>query len=123
MDELFSPRSNGPDGASEPTASLDPLLDLRIERRPWEVRAAQWRAWRLAELAFGPGVTVRLGGSGGPKWFRGLLTVDVPFRDIHDHRERESIFLSWVARDPILVRVPFIYVFQPSTVRPDPGEG
>jgi hypothetical protein len=122
MDELFSPKNSGPEGGAEPTVSLDPLLDLRIERRAWELRAAQWRAWRLAELAFGQEVTVRLGGGGGPKWFRGLLTLDVPFADIHDHKERESLFLSWVSRDPVLVRVPFIYVFQPSVVRSDPGE-
>ncbi|MFC1660318.1 hypothetical protein ACFL3S_02480 [Gemmatimonadota bacterium] len=118
MDELFSPDRRGPESGVEPTVNLDPILDLRVERRPWEVRAAQWRAWHLAEMIFGPEVRVRLAGRGGPSTFRGLLTLGVPFSDLADHRAREALFMSWVARDPLLARVPFIYVFEASTVQP-----
>ena len=113
MDELFRPRpGNAPDDP-EPMEHLDPLLERREDRRPWEVRAAQWRAWVLAEAAFGPDVRVSLAGRRGAMGFRGHLTLDVPFQDLGDHRRRESLFLSWAGRDPVLTRVPLLFVFQP----------
>jgi len=117
MDEMFSPKRRGPEGGPEPTASLDPTVDLRLERRPWEIRTAQWQAWVLAEAAFGPEVQVRLGGLGGPKTYRGLLTVRVPFPSLPAHREREALFMSWVDTDPVLSRLPLIYVFEPWKTR------
>jgi hypothetical protein len=113
MDELLSGRPGGEMGLPEPTESLDPFLQRRLEERPWELRAAQWRAWALAQEVFGKGVQVRLAGGGGSQGFRGLLTLDVPFTTLGDHRTRERIFLSWAGADPILTQVPLVYVFQP----------
>lgn len=116
MDELFPPPPGGAPDEVEPTEHLDPLLDRRLETRPWEVRSAQWRAWELAEAAFGEGVQVRLSGRVGYQSFRGLLSITVPFRGLADHRTREEVFLDWASRDPILTRVPLIFVFDPAPV-------
>jgi hypothetical protein len=61
-------------------------------------------------------VEVRLSGRVGYQSFRGLLSVTVPFRSLADHRAREHLFLSWASRDPILARVPLIFVFDPAPV-------
>lgn len=113
MKEFFHPPSGGLPEGPEPTAHLDPLLDRRLDRRPWEIRAAQWRAWALAEEVFGRGVEVRLSGRTGAMGFRGLLSVSVPFSDLEEHRRREALFLAWVWDDPILNRVPLVFVFEP----------
>jgi hypothetical protein len=93
------------------TTLIDPILARVHERDRWETRAAQWRARHLAEAVFGGEVEARLGGraSGGP--FRGLLHLHVPFAALPDHRAREALFLAAAARDPVLARVPFLYVF------------
>lgn len=116
MDDLFQPPSGKQSLGPEPTEHLDPLLDRRLEKRPWEVRSAQWRSWELAEAAFGTGVEVSLAGRVGYESFRGLLSVKVPFRSLADHRSRESLFLAWVSSDPVLTRVPLIFVFEPALV-------
>ena len=116
MDELFSPRPRGLPGEPQGTVHLDPLLERRLERRPWEVRSAQWRAWELAEMAFGTGVEVTLAGQGGYDTFRGILNLSIPFRGMEDHQMRESIFLSWARNDPILSRVPLVFIFHPNPV-------
>ena len=113
MDELFPKAAGLPPDGPERMEHLDPLLERRLDRKPWEVRSAQWRAWALAEGAFGAGVRVHLSGRHAYQGIRGLLTLTVPFQDLADHRARESHFLSWAARDPILTRVPLIFVFQP----------
>jgi hypothetical protein len=115
-DELFFPRPPAFPGDEEEIVTLDPLLERRLERNPWRVRAAQWRAWALAEAAFGEGVRTALTGRGGYPSFRGLLTLTVPFRGMEDHRDRESLFMAWVSRDPVLARVPFVFLFQPEPV-------
>jgi hypothetical protein len=114
MDELLRRRPGGESGGPEPQEHLDPLLERREDRRPWELRAAQWRAWVLAEAAFGSRVRVSLAGRRGAMGFRGHLTLDVPFHDLGEHRRRESLFLAWAGRDPVLARVPLLFVFQPS---------
>jgi hypothetical protein len=43
--------------------------------------------------------------------FRGLLHLDVPFRDLAEHQARERCFLSAAAQDPVIARVPFVFVF------------
>ena len=114
MDELLrGPAPHSPDGP-EPKPLLDPLLARQRETRPWQVRSAQWRAWELAEAAFGSGAQVRLAGRAGAGGIRGLLTVSVPFSGFEDHRTRESLFLHWVWKDPILTRVPLVFVFEPT---------
>jgi hypothetical protein len=106
----------GPEGGPEPMEHLDPLVEQRRIRRPWEIRSAQWRAWTLAEAAFGCGVEVRWTGRLQAVGFRGLFTVSVPFRGLHDHRERESLFLAWARQDPVLTRVPLMFCFDPIPV-------
>jgi len=115
-DDLFFPRPPGIPDDPEEIASLDPLVARQLERSPWRVRSAQWRAWALAEAAFGEGVRTRLTGMRGYGSFRGLLTVTVPFRALEDHRNRESMFLAWASRDPVLTRIPFLFVFHPEPV-------
>lgn len=121
MDSLFSKGGDGPDGGPEPTVSIDPILDRRLELQRWEVRAAQWRAWSLAEAIFGGEVQVFLTSKGGPKTFRGLLTLSVPFSDLPRHKEREAIFMACAGRDPVLSAMPLIYVFQPLVVEGGAG--
>jgi hypothetical protein len=41
---------------------------------------------------------------------RGLFVLDVPFQDLEAHRAREAKFLALTAGDPLLVRVPLVYV-------------
>ena len=116
LDDLFFPTPPGLPDSDQGIVHLDPLLERRREKRPWRVRSAQWRAWALAEAAFGDGVRTHLAGRGGYDTFRGLLTITVPFRALTDHRRRESAFLSWAARDPVLTEVPFVFIFQPEPV-------
>ncbi len=118
MDDLFPKAADLPQDDPEFLEHLDPFLERILHREPWQVRSAQWRAWLLAEAAFGVGVRVHLSGRNGYQGIRGLLTLRVPFRDLADHRGRESVFLSWASRDPVLVRVPLIFVFQPELTTP-----
>jgi hypothetical protein len=113
MDDLLPHVPGVPLDGPEPMEHVDPLLARRIDRKPWEIRSAQWRAWTLAEAVFGTGVRVHLSGRIGYQGIRGLLTMTVPFRDLTDHRGRESLFLSWAAQDPVLSRMPLIFIFQP----------
>lgn len=113
MDDLFRPGHQGMDGEKEGMVHLDPLLSRRLETRPWEVWTAHWRAWDLAEMVFGEGVRAELTGHGGFHPFRGILSLTVPFKEMEDHRRRERIFLSWSMADPLLSRVPFVFIFQP----------
>jgi hypothetical protein len=115
-DDLFFPRPAHRPEDPEGIVHIDPLLERRLERNPWEVRSAQWRAWALAEEAFGEGVRTYLAGRGGYRPFQGLLTISVPFRTLQDHRHRESLFLAWASRDPVLTRVPFVFIFAPAPV-------
>jgi len=116
MDDFFRSDPPGVPFDPERTVHLDPLLSRRLESRPWEVRAAQWRAWELAELAFGEEVRAELTGRGGYPPFRGLLSITVPFKDLDDHRRRERTFLGWALADPILSNVPFVFLFRPDPV-------
>ena len=115
-DELFFPGPPILPDDPEEIVTLDPLLEQRLETQAWRVRSAQWRAVALAEAAFGRGVIGRLAGRGGLDRFKGLLTLSVPFRDLADHRYREALFLTWTSQDPVLSRVPFVFVFQPEPV-------
>ncbi len=76
----------------------------------WEVRAAEWRALELAREIFGAEARVSLIGirSAGP--MRGLLQLDVPFDGLDAHRALETDFMAQVGLDPVLSRVPLIYV-------------
>ena len=114
MDELLNPHPGGQPNDPETSESVDPFLARRVERRPWELRAAQYRALALAEMAFGEDVEVSMVGRPGFPFFRGLLYVGVPFLDLRDHNRRESLFLAWAGEDPVLCRVPLVFVFEPN---------
>jgi hypothetical protein len=93
------------------TALVDPTLARELEQDRWEARAAQWRARALAEAVFGGEVEARLEGHTIRGPFRGLLHLSVPFGGLAEHRGREAAFLAAAARDPVLTRVPLLYVF------------
>lgn len=116
MDELFHGPLAGDDSEPERTEHLDPFLARKIEARPWELSSARWRAWVLAEIAFGKPTQVSLVGRPGYQNFRGLLYLSIPFRDLDDHNYRQSLFLSWAGGDPVLSRVPLVFVFEPNPV-------
>ena len=104
----FVPRGDN----SEPWTSLvDPTSVDVHERDRWQARAAQWRARALAEAVFEGEVEARLAGQGVRGPFRGLLHLDVPFQGLAEHREREGRFLAAAGRDPLLTRIPFLFVF------------
>jgi len=90
------------------------LQEERIQR--WEVRAAQWRARELAEAAFGVGVHMSLVSLRHRGSLRGLLRLDVHFEDLESHLDREASFMAAVQRDPLLTRVPLLYVIGPNEV-------
>lgn len=113
LDDFFFPALPGEPDERDGIVHIDPLLERRLEKSPWQVRSAQWRAWALAEAVFGEGVRTHLTGRGGYHPFRGLLTLNVPFRTLQDHRHRESLFLAWASRDPVLASIPFVFIFQP----------
>ena len=116
-DDSFFPRapSHSPEDP-EGIVNIDPLLERRLERNPWRTRSAQWRAWALAEAAFGAGVRTHLSGQGRHTVFRGILTMTVPFQTFEDHQRRETLFLAWASRDPILRHIPFVFIFHPDPV-------
>ena len=88
-------------------------LSLAERRVRWEVRAAQWRAREIAEIVFGGVAASSLIGirSQGP--LRGLLELEVPFECLDSHREREARFMAAAQADPVLARVPLVFVFAP----------
>ena len=115
MKELFP----GDAGAVQPpepqrTVYVDPTLEDETLRWRWETRAAQWRARELAEHVFGGEVTARLSGRITRAPFCGLLHLDVPFEDLASHKALEAVFLASASRDPILARVPFVYILGPA---------
>ena len=104
-----------PPGPSLPEPEHPRLLQgprsLAERRARWEVRAAQWRARELAEIVFGG---VRGSSMVGPRShgaLRGLLELEVPFESLEAHQEREGRFVAAAAADPVLARVPLVYVF------------
>ena len=113
MDPFFDPmRSTIPAGDTETpwTIFVDPTLARVQDRERWEARAAQWRAREIAEAVFGGEVRARLVGP-TPGGFRGLLHLDVPFEGLAEHREREARFVAAATIDPVLARVPLVFVF------------
>jgi hypothetical protein len=92
-------------------------LELRREQIPartrWERRSGQWRALALARYVFGAEASARLDGFPPRGGFRGLLHLEVPFLDLEDHREKETLFLAMASADPVLEQVPLVYVFEP----------
>jgi hypothetical protein len=119
-DPFFDPMLAGAPAADDQKPStifVDPTLVRIDERDGWEARAAQWRARARAEAVFGGEVEARLTGQmRGP--FRGLLHLDVPFTELREHRARERVFMTAVGTDPVLARVPLVFVFGVRTSAP-----
>jgi len=67
----------------------------------------------LAEQAFGPGVRTSLLGVRPSGAIRGLVQLQVPFRSLAEHRDREAHFLGMVGVDPVMARVPLLFVVGP----------
>jgi hypothetical protein len=114
VSDVFARRPSQFQGEPDLTVYVDPTLGEQEARRRWEVRAAQWRAREMAEAVFGGEVHARLSGHSGGSSFRGLLHLDVPFRDLETHRALEAVFIACAAVDPVLERVPLIYVLGPA---------
>jgi hypothetical protein len=54
-----------------------------------------------------------LSGVGAGGRLRGLLHFEVPFSDVDAHRAGEERFMPAVDVDPLLSRVPLVFVFAP----------
>jgi len=92
-----------------------PLSQVEQQAR-WEVRAAQWRAREIAESVFGRVARSSLIGMRRAGRMRGLLNLEVPFTDLQTHRSREDRFMAAVDSDPVLSRVPLVYILGPETL-------
>lgn len=103
----------GGERSDVPDTLLPGLPTLAESRARWEVRAAQWRALELASAVFGPGVRGTLTGVRSEGRLRGLLRLDVPFDSLEAHKAREERFLGMVADDPLMTRVPLLFVVGP----------
>jgi hypothetical protein len=99
------------------------LREERVEERVrWGIRAAQWRALELAREVFGESAAIRLDAFPPRGAFRALVHLRVPFEDLDDHRERETIFGALAGHDELLRRVPLVFVFEPDPAgRPASG--
>jgi hypothetical protein len=113
VNALFPGGSDGGAAADAPEPRLEQILDDRERVARWEVRAAQWRAHELALEAFGGPVRMHLMGMRLRGPMRGLLEMGVPFEDLDVHRAREARFLAAVSADPVLSRIPLVYVLGP----------
>jgi hypothetical protein len=113
VSEVFPVRPALPEHKREKLVHIDPTLGIEEARLRWETRTAQWRARELAETIFGGEVSARLSGHTVRSGFRGLLHLDVPFTSLERHRSLEAVFLAVAARDPVLCRVPLVFVVGP----------
>lgn len=113
MSAFLPARSAGASPETDhPVLRQRPLTPAEARSR-WEIRAAQWRAVELAELIFGSVTDVGMSGfrSDGP--IRGLLRLAVPVGELSAHQARQARFLAAADADPVLSRVPFVYVIGP----------
>lgn len=114
MNPLLPPPPSGRGVPESPESGLRQVLTDEERAARWEVRAAQYRAQELALQAFGGPVRMHLIGMRTRGAMRGLLEMGVPFQDLPAHRAREARFLAAVSTDPLLARVPLVYVVGPS---------
>lgn len=105
--------AGGDERSDAPTAHLQVTRTEAEVQARWEVRAAQWRALELARSVFGPDVRASMLGLRSQGMLRGLLRLDVPFDGLEGHRRREAAFLARAGVDPLLSRVPLVYVLGP----------
>lgn len=112
MSGLLPARAGGRDPERDHPAQLERALTPSEVSARWEVRAAAWRARELAESVFGEVESALYGlRVNGP--IRGLVRLDVRFVELDAHLDREDRFRALVALDPILSRVPLVYVVGP----------
>lgn len=116
MSLIPAPASTGSAPERDHPRLLQRPLSLSERRARWEVRAAQWRAREIAEAVFGGVGESGLMGLRPEGPLRGLLRMEVPFADLDIHGAKEARFLAAVEADPLLGRVPLVYVFAPSLV-------
>ncbi len=101
------------DATDRPDAVLeDHTFEERREHRV-EAGAARWRAGALAEAVFGGRVVPRLRSARTAAGFRALLELEVPFRDLDEHRDAEDRFLQAASGDEVLGSIPVVFVFTP----------
>ena len=101
----------GDERSDLPEPRLQGVLSREEQVGRWEVRAAQWRAMELAHAVFGEGARGTLLGIRHVGGLRGLFKLDVPFHSLDAHREKERAFLGMVDADPLMRRVPLVFVF------------
>jgi hypothetical protein len=106
----------------EATSIQDPRRETEQQRFRWEIRAAQWRALEIARAIWGESVSASLSGYGSRGAFRGLLHLEVPLAggsrfDLELHREREDAFTRAAGRDPVLERIPLVYLLDVAAPR------
>ncbi len=103
--------------ADDPSERPDAILEDRTleERREHRLEAggARWRAGALAEAVFGGRVVPRLRSARTAAGFRALVELEVPFRDLDEHRDAEDRFLRAAGGDEILGSIPVLFVFTP----------
>lgn len=101
------------DTSDRPDAILeDHTFEERREHRH-EAGAARWRAGALAEAVFGGRVVPRLRSARTAAGFRALVELEVPFRDLDEHRDAEDRFLRAAYSDEVLGSIPVVFVFTP----------
>lgn len=101
-------------GDPESTSIQDPRRETEQHRLRWEIRAAQWRALEIARSLWGEEVATSLSGYPARGGFHGLLELEVPHGgdfDLETHRELEARFIHIAGLDPLLARVPLVYIF------------
>lgn len=114
MSGLIPRRPGGDDGITGvPEPRLGGVVTAAERLARWEVRAAQWRALELAQEVFGADVEGSLLGLRASGGIRGLMRLQVPFHTLDDHRSREGRFLALVGADPVMARVPLVFVVGP----------
>ena len=99
----FLPERPGGWGEEHPWA---PLVERRLTREERRSRGVELAESVFGAVARGVIVSIRLEGPA-----RGLLELDVPFRDLETHQELEARFLAAATADPVLSQVPLVYVF------------
>ena len=105
-------RAGGQD-RERPTATLLEDVQEEVREQVRHANTARWRAGALAEAIFGAGVVPRLRYARGASGFQALVELQVPFRCLESHREREGRFLWEAGRDEVLARIPTLFVFTP----------
>jgi hypothetical protein len=106
-------KPSGGDARDDESIRLVQVPTAEDRQRRWEVRAAHWRAHALAQEIFRGEVRTHLMGMRTAGKFRGLLRMEVPFRDLEGHREAEARFLAAAGGDPLLEAVPLLFVVGP----------